>query len=400
MQNKPRFYDHISGVAVGMFFFSLAVFDNELYIKLVYISAIFMCAVMGFGLLIGEVRSVRVQPPLYCYVALVAWAMATLLWVEGFDLGYSRTLSMVQIAVAMFVISHMLNANIAIRYILFFLFLAVLANYLVYKGLWAPGKTVYVGDRFVGMLGNANELSRIVILYAIVAMYLVVVDKNLLVGLIATAGLFAAAMIILATQSRTGLVVLGLVTLGAFVLMKGYVQKVIAIILAFLVVTYGVLTTDIGQQTVDKVGQRFESAVGSDGGKIDSSTAGRLAMINMAWDMFKQNPLGNGVGAFEHKYGAYAHNATMDLLANLGILGLLLWWMLYAALYIKAKGIPDRRIRYAVYLGIVAAFLFEMSDVFYAKRSGVVIITMLLVMCMLNTPRSMDRRSRKEHLAK
>ena len=308
-----------------------------------------------------------------------------MLWAENFNVAFSKAVSMAQITLAIFVITHMVTSNVAIRYILLFMFVAIAVNYLVYAGFYSPNKLTYIGDRFVGMLGNANELGRIVILYLLIAFYVIVTDKSKIFRLLAGAGILGAALVILATQSRTGLVVLVVISAGCFFFMRGMVQKLVTGIIAVAVISYGFVTTDIGVQLFENVVDRFEGAVGTGLEGVDNSTAGRLQMIERAWEMFLQNPLGNGLGAFEYLHGAYAHNAPMDLLANLGIVGLFLWWSIYAVLLIKARTIAESRIRYALYLAIFAAFLFEMSDVFYAKRSGVVIVAMLFVMGMMHS---------------
>lgn len=192
MQNRARTYDHLSGIAVGLFLFSLAVFDNELYIHLVYLAAGAMCLIMAIGLLTRSIRSIRIHKPVYLYIALLAWGVVTMLWAENFNVAFSKAVSMAQITLAIFVITHMVTSNVAIRYILLFMFVAIAVNYLVYAGFYSPNKLTYVGDRFVGMLGNANELGRIVILYLLIAFYVIVTDKSKIFRVLAGAGILGA----------------------------------------------------------------------------------------------------------------------------------------------------------------------------------------------------------------
>ena len=59
----------------------------------------------------------------------------------------------------------------------------------------------------------------------------------------------------------------------------------------------------------------------SDTGMSDSSSVIRLSRFNMAWESFLNNPLiGQGAG-----YLIFIHNGFLEILANLGIMGLVLF---------------------------------------------------------------------------
>ena len=79
------------------------------------------------------------------------------------------------------------------------------------------------------------------------------------------------------------------------------------------------------------LGVRIESALAFFSGDdtADSSAATRMEMIETAWNMFTQKPItGYGLNTFAEIAGfnAYAHNNYMELLANLGLVGVLLYY--------------------------------------------------------------------------
>lgn len=83
------------------------------------------------------------------------------------------------------------------------------------------------------------------------------------------------------------------------------------------------MVLSVGTSYYDLVYKRFFGAFNSlsDTGMSDSSSDIRLSRVNMAWELFLNNPLiGQGAG-----YIVFIHNGFIEILANLGILGLVLF---------------------------------------------------------------------------
>ena len=62
----------------------------------------------------------------------------------------------------------------------------------------------------------------------------------------------------------------------------------------------------------------------------DGSAQTRIRMIEKAYEIFKEHPiLGMGLNTFAQSagFGAYAHNNYMELLANLGLSGCLIYYI-------------------------------------------------------------------------
>ena len=79
----------------------------------------------------------------------------------------------------------------------------------------------------------------------------------------------------------------------------------------------------VGTSYYDLVYKRFFGAVNSltDTGIADSSSDVRISRYNLAWDLFSNNPfIGQGAG-----YVVFIHNGFLEILANLGIVGLVLF---------------------------------------------------------------------------
>ena len=93
-------------------------------------------------------------------------------------------------------------------------------------------------------------------------------------------------------------------------------SKIWLLIIALIVLS-------VGTSYLDLVYKRFFGAYNSfsDTAIADSSSDIRIGRYNLAWDLFLNNPLiGQGAG-----YLAFIHNGFLEVLANLGIVGLVLF---------------------------------------------------------------------------
>jgi len=83
------------------------------------------------------------------------------------------------------------------------------------------------------------------------------------------------------------------------------------------------IVLSVGTSYYDLVYKRFFGAFNSlsDTGIADYSSYIRIGRYNLAWDLFLNNPLiGQGAG-----YLIFIHNGFLEILANLGIVGLVLF---------------------------------------------------------------------------
>ena len=82
----------------------------------------------------------------------------------------------------------------------------------------------------------------------------------------------------------------------------------------------------------NSIGVRIESLFDAMSGNlaVDSSAYTRIRMIEKAYEIFRENPwIGRGINTFAHTagFGAYAHNNYMELLANMGLMGFLIYYV-------------------------------------------------------------------------
>lgn len=379
---KLGFAEHVGGMAAGFYCFTLAVFDNELYVKGIYLAAILMLLALGYRLFFGGNRSINYSGFLWFYVALAVWSSMSALW--AVDVGYIHHWMMTtfQIAISIFLLTNLVRSNATQLYVFMWLLFAVGVNLAFYFGIIHVEKPAYVGTRYVGMLGNANELSRTLLMFFVVALYVVVAEKSLILRMLAIFGMAAAFLVILATESRAAIIVSGLFLFGAVLLSP---RKVFMLPLVFMASLLAIkLMTQSGdlQEILGRVIDRFLPWFSTGGGveKLDSSTTGRIHLVGSAWDMFLSSPaIGHGIGGFYAKHGSYTHNAPLDILANLGIVGLALWWAGYFVILRRIRRHSQNVVKMAGLLALAAVFIIEMADVFYTSRTGLAVMTLILI---------------------
>ncbi len=94
----------------------------------------------------------------------------------------------------------------------------------------------------------------------------------------------------------------------------------------------------------DFVGNRIESMLsGFQGGQTDSSTSTRMYLIKDGWNWFKKKPfLGNGPSNYRALHAnqykgnlLYAHNNYIELLVDIGIIGTVIYYLLYLKITIN-----------------------------------------------------------------
>lgn len=155
---------------------------------------------------------------------------------------------------------------------------------------------------------------------------------------------------IVISGSRKAILVTAVAMLLVYVLQgnsKNVVRKIkrlFVILLLLLVALFIVVKVDflyalVGEKlflAIDSIGQNAEDISSND--VIDHSAHARAVLRDAAFSVFTENPL-KGVGfycfQFRNIYGLYAHNNYLEILADLGIIGFIVYYSYYIAILMK-----------------------------------------------------------------
>lgn len=125
----------------------------------------------------------------------------------------------------------------------------------------------------------------------------------------------------------------------------------------------------------------------------DASVTGRLALQQRAIEVFLQHPIiGVGIGNFRsYSYGLggvsgyYAHNNYLELLADVGILGTLFYYLPYLVALVKTRAIAkdadgDKRMFFSLlFVLLVMRLVSDYAQVSYLYDSGQILLALAYI---------------------
>ena len=157
----------------------------------------------------------------------------------------------------------------------------------------------------------------------------------------------------------------------------------------------------------DLGGNRIESFLNSlNGGETDGSTSFRIHMIEWGIEWFHNRPyFGHGLmnykallgtmGTWAGTEGTYAHNNYIELLVDVGIVGTVIYYSLYASLLFKGiRKIKERNLTRLILLGLLVAILIsEYGLVTYYDKSIQAVLVLIWFAINYNLPEKLEGRA-------
>lgn len=230
------------------------------------------------------------------------------------------------------------------------------------------------------LTGNANKLAIMLMVGSMYAFWLIVSSNNKITKIFS----FISVIVIYFGMFLSGgrkYVIVPIIFLYVLLMYKTDKKgKKHLIFNTFLVVAIFVLLYQLIMKVpflYDNIGYRFDSFLGlfDDSKDVDGSTEIRMKMIEAALKKWPEKPLlGHGFDSFKfynassvtgHEY--YSHNNFVELLYNQGIVGFVLYYLMYAYLVVKAsKFKSNTNYKGFIFATIVSLLLFDFFEVTYS----------------------------------
>ena len=233
---------------------------------------------------------------------------------------------------------------------------------------------------------NANTLAMSLAYTAVIHVYYAVKNKKWTVWHLL---LIPALAMLAASGSRKGIIVLTVGVIGIYVLNeykkpnhKYLFLKILVIPIIGIVGLYCLLQIPMFSFLNMRIGNMIRSFMGAT--DVDQSLLSRTNFIEVGWNIFLKHPiLGVGINnAKLYNYQeVYLHNNFVEMLSNGGIVGFLLYYLLYIYLFWQCFR-KRKQIRLIEHMGLCFIILFVMTInhwAYVAYRNSVEYYLLLLI---------------------
>ncbi len=333
---------YILGSAVFLYSLSLIILDNPIYTThLKIINGLLIVSYVIFNQLTLK-HQYKINYFIKQYSLLSIFALLSCVWAQNLDFSLAKSYTMILISANSFVIYNILRQDNLLEYLLAGIISGIAFNALVSVGIINIGWESTEGWRFQGTTVKSNILANICIFGTISSFYFYIKD-NIYAKLFGLFGVLISVYVVILTASKKGILLSLCIIIIFFIFKKNKIRSIMTALLLVACLTIlanyfnllGIISSS-NEQDIFYLFQKLEDRFNvffqllSNENNVDNSTRDRLLLLHKAIDAWLSSPLfGSGIGSFEYKHGAYAHNNFADLLANLGIFGLLVYYSLY-----------------------------------------------------------------------
>lgn len=339
---KPSL-DHFIDAALFSLLFMLFTFDHaEVGLSFLYYGAYFLFVGLTLAKVIMRLRldgMVNVSGITIWYVLFVLFMVATALWSDYPEVIFEALVRVIQIIILLFCISQTYGTQQGvIRLLRMIAWAATLDVLYIFTNTpyeeWFSG---YFGMELTGQ--NANIIGMILTVSTMVTVYFAYYRKQRIYYLL----LFFQLVAVVLTSSRKSVISVCIGLMMIFFLKDMSIKllaRVGVAIVAIVLLFYAIMNVD---ELYRAIGYRFESMFNYlSETDIDNSMYMRQLFIKYAKQFFWDHPLlGNGPNSFAHQIVEitgeqdYAHNNYYEVLVSYGMVGFLLYYSMYAYIFIK-----------------------------------------------------------------
>ncbi len=228
--------------------------------------------------------------------------------------------------------------------------------------------------RYAGLTGNANEFG---LQLTLGACLIWLVPKQ--AGLSGCLFAFGAVVYALVTSGSRQALLVGCLFVGLVIIQLWPELKKRRVILSVACVGLLAASALLGPILVER-GRDIPAVRRALEYHSDSSYRKRVTLIQQGLRLWRGSPLlGNGLDSFRglSGQGTYAHNDYVELLSDLGLIGLLLFYAMHVKILIGANRLPGA-LRLSCWVLIGLLMLLDTGSVGY-KRKQTVVLLMVLV---------------------
>ena len=374
------------------------------YINITYIVNFMLISTYTILMLVNREKKYKVNKIINIYALFIVLGLASSFWaIDSYEASF-RTLQLFLILINMFIMYNLSNKYHMQYTFLNGILLASLINYLIVLGIvQVPFEIILPGGgmRFMGTLGNPNVLA-IVMLISILAssIYLNNKDKiNKILYYYQYINITLALYIIVLSVSKKGIIAGSLFVLFFIVFSMKNLQGIIRLGTLFvlgLVLLFYFIDMNYVFEHYERVMIRFNSAIDAGTGTgISSSTEIRKNLILSGLDVIQERPLfGYGLANFRFVSfnGQYAHNNYIEVFANVGFIGGIIFYAMYFYVIQTVIRMINKNLKYIFLFFLIVFLVMDLAVVSYNSKH--LLFTLLFIYIFAEK----DSKYRKERV--
>ena len=364
----------ILSLLMTMFIASLIIFD--LSSNVLYSNFFNLLLWVAFLIVFILEKDYRIPFPniILTYFLFSMFAIASVLWAVKFNLAYSTGMRLIVVTLNLIVLYIMFERYRLEKTVLYGILLGAFYNFLIAFNIIHVSYEIFEFGRFLGTTGNSNKLANVMIIS--------IFSSLVFLSFSTTKGWFKiynylsimlSFYLVVLTVSKKAMILAPLMILLSFSVKSLRLKNIIL----FFIVAY--VGYKVAEQYVDMdylatvyelVEKRFMGMLDTFHGQSgDQSSEERAHLISGGLDAFANHPfIGIGLNNFRVFFGKYAHNNYIELLVGIGIIGMILFYTIYAFLIQKVYQMDASNLRR--YFGgmIIVLLVMDMATVTYYNK--------------------------------
>jgi len=370
MSKKTKDYILIE-VTLFMYIVSLIIFSQlPTYAFISVIIGMLLVILHLFFSVIQKKELLFMNSTLYIYSIFFIFTIASILWSTDMDLALIMNVRMAYLLITIITIYSILQKYDISSSIHYGIIFGIFLNFILYFDLINVPIETWLWLRYQGTTGNPNVLAIVSIfsIFSSIILLYIYRYKNYLKYLHIT-NIIISIFLILITASKKG-ILFGSLLLFIYLLFSHNKFKKIIYIAGTLFLGWMIA---IQYFNIDKLFEkvsygliRFERLFGLGGTHIDKSSQDRMNLIKNGLEKFSEHPyFGFGIDNFRYYFNFYAHNNYVELLFDVGIIGTVIYYMMYIILIKKTTYLKDKFLKYMIISLLIIVLIMDIALVSY-----------------------------------
>ncbi len=372
LRKLTLFSDEIAGLFLAIYIASQIVFPLKINIYISNSINILLWSYFILYLLINKESILKINYYVVLYSLFTLFVFLSLLWSIDFELSKSMAKTVFLNAINIIILYNLIKKFNINNYILYGIIAGAFYNYLVALDIIQIYNPFYNQLQFIGTMARSGSMAIVMLLSMFATMMLWDQVRHRVFKVFLILNLFLAMYVIFLTVSKKGIII-GIFLIVLFMIqhVRNY-KSILQLLLVgalFAVAVVKFSDAQFLQKKVDRTVDRFMELEGAIGENVEGgSTGDRLYFIQSGIEAFFANPLlGTGISTFSkhNDMGYYAHNNYIELIVGVGLIGMLLYYLIFIYSYVKLRSVHSSTQKRVLQIFLFALLVMDNAIVTY-----------------------------------